>query len=217
MGLGGLAGLAAALPTVHATTQFTFDGFGTNNIGIATLPDFGDNVTTASTNYVVSLGIEAVMGTPGITTEWGIGYETYANWDGRSGVAQLDFGAAPTIDLTLTPAAPFGVLLTSFDLDEWGGGGDVSVTWSVTGATQGILATGTWTHGEPGGRDTIFTGLTESSSIAGEAITLRFTLNSGAPSYVALDNLVFDQVPEPAVLGLGVLGLGALALRRRKP
>jgi hypothetical protein len=37
-------------------------------------------------------------------------------------------------------------------------------------------------------------------------------------SYLALDNLTFDQVPEPGVVSLGLLGagLGAMAMRRRK-
>jgi MYXO-CTERM domain-containing protein len=44
-------------------------------------------------------------------------------------------------------------------------------------------------------------------------------LNSGRPSYFALDNLTFDQVPEPSTLALGVLpavALGAAAMRRRR-
>jgi hypothetical protein len=39
-------------------------------------------------------------------------------------------------------------------------------------------------------------------------------LVSGLPSYIALDNLTFQQVPEPSTIALGLLGLGALALRR---
>jgi hypothetical protein len=55
----------------------------------------------------------------------------------------------------------------------------------------------------------------------GEKLTLSLTQTSGLGSYLAMDNLTFDQiaVPEPnslavAVTGMG--GLGALAIRRRR-
>ena len=134
---------------------------------------------------------------------------------------RLDYNLASDIDLTFTPTATSGVLLDSFDLDEWAGGGDTSVSWSIFDA-QGALASGTWlksTATDPsdlGGRDQILTGLTEGDITLGEAVTLRLTLNSGAPSYLALDNLTFQQVPEPSAIALGLLGLGALALRRRR-
>jgi MYXO-CTERM domain-containing protein len=49
---------------------------------------------------------------------------------------------------------------------------------------------------------------------------LSLQLSSGSPSYFALDNLTFAQVPEPSAIGLGILAaagaLGAAAMRRRK-
>jgi hypothetical protein len=164
----------------------------------------------------VSLGASGITGTPDISLTWGVGYQLYPEWDSRGTVAQLDFNLATTdIDLTFTPTSGAGVLLDSFDLDEWVGGGDMSVSWSIFDA-QGTLASGTWLKSEPGGRDQILTGLTEGDITLGEAVTLRFNLNSGAPSYLALDNLTFQQVPEPSAIALGLLGLGALALRRRR-
>ena len=63
-------------------------------------------------------------------------------------------------------------------------------------------------------------GLAAGNVNVNQAVTLRFTYVSGAPSYMALDNLTFDQVvvPEPGVASLGLLGagLGAMAMRRRK-
>ncbi len=150
-----------------------------------------------------------------------MGYQTYSGWEDRGSVAQLDYNLATDIDLTFTSPAGVGVLLDSFDLDEWAGGGDTSVSWSIFHA-QGALASGTWlksTATDPsdlGGRDQILTGLTEGDITLGEAVTLRLSLNSGAPSYLALDNLTFQQVPEPSAIALGLLGLGALALRRRR-
>jgi hypothetical protein len=117
----------------------------------------------------------------------------------------------------LTPTAGFGVRLASFDLDEWQGGGDGNITWSVTGATSGALASGNFAMANTGGRKTVSPGV---SGQLGEVLTLSLQLNTGGPSYFALDNLTFAQVPEPSALALGALGavgaLGAAAMRRRK-
>src|SRR6185295_14932394 len=94
------------------------------------------------------------------------------------------------------------VRLLSFDLDEYAGGGDGSIAWSIGGLSSGVLASGNWTMSQAGGRTTIAPG---ASGQLGEALTLSLQLNSGAPSYFALDNLTFAQVPEPSAIGLGVL------------
>jgi hypothetical protein len=209
-----LAGLAA-VQTAQATTEVTFGGFTANNVDISTLAGYGDNVTASDANYTVSLGVGGAVGTPNIALDWGAGYQTYTSWDGRGNVAQADFGFGTNINLTFTPELGYGVLLESFVLDEWAGGGDVSVSWSVFDA-QGTLASGTWLKSTAGGRDQVPTGLAPGDIRLNQPVTLRFTLNSGEPSYIALDNLTFSQVPEPSVLALGLLGLGALALRRRR-
>jgi MYXO-CTERM domain-containing protein len=71
---------------------------------------------------------------------------------------------------------------------------------------------------DAGGRSAISPNIT---GLPGESLSLIFTLNSGLPSYFALDNLTFDQiaVPEPSAIALGALGavaLGAAAMRRRR-
>jgi hypothetical protein len=104
VGAGGLAGLAA-MQGAQATTQITFDGFTDSNIDISTLAGFGSNVTASDASYTVSLGIGGVTGTPDLTLTWGVGYQTYAGWDGRGSVAQLDGNAATEIDLLFTPTA----------------------------------------------------------------------------------------------------------------
>ena len=204
----------------HATTEITFEGFTENNTDISTILGYGSNVGASSADYNVSVGASGILGTPGISLTWGTGYQTYTAWDGRGNVAQTDFNLAASIDLLFTPSAGSGVLVNSFDLDEWDGGGNMSVSWSLFDST-GTLASGDWTKNDPGGRDTILTGLTPGAINIDQPVTLRFTLNSGSVSYVALDNLIFDQVqvvPEPGVVSFGLLGagLGALALRRRK-
>ena len=195
----------------QATTQITFGGFTENNINISDIPGYGSNVSGPSLDYIVTLG-----GTPNIALTWGPGFQTYTGWDGRGEVAQLDFNLAGTIELLFTPTAGAGVLIDSFVMDEWAGGGDQIVAWEVLSGS-GSIASGNWQRSS-GGQDIILTGLTTSDAQLGEAVTLRFTQSSGFPSYVALDNLTFAQVPEPSTVALGLLGagLGALAMRRRK-
>ena len=210
--------------SAHATTEITFGSFSANNVDLSTLAGYGSNVGASSADYNVSIGAAGVLGTPDISLTWGTGYQTYTAWDGRGNVAQTDFNLASPIDLVFTPTADAGVLVSSFALDEWAGGEDSSVSWSLFDSV-GTLASGVWNNrnfandpGDLGGRDTILTGLTAANINVGLPVTLRLTHNSGLVSYLALDNLTFDQVPEPSVVSLGLLGagLGALAMRRRK-
>lgn len=214
----GVVGLTA-LHSANATTQITFGGFTADNTDISSLPGYGSNVTADSVDYTVSAGV-AVVGTPDIGLTWGAGYQTYTAWDGRGNVAQTDFNSANPIDLVFTPSGGSSVLLQSFDLDQYAGGGAASVNWQVFDSI-GTLASGTWTQTDAGGRNTILTGLTSGDVHAGNSVTLRLQQTSGAASYVALDNLTFDQVqpvPEPSILAMSVLGLGlgAAAMRRRR-
>ena len=212
--LGG-AGLGLVCGA-KADSTITFDGFTTDNTPINTLPDFGDNISATTPDYTATPGFGGILGTPNIALEWVGQWDTYTGWDGRGSVAQADFNGGPLLSLLFTPTAEFSVQVTSFDLDEWAGGGDGNIDWSITGASSGTLAMGNWTMGNAGGRSTIGAG---AGGQLGEAITLNLQLNSGSPSYFALDNLTFAQVPEPSALGLGALGavvaLGAAAMRRR--
>ena len=223
----------------YATTRITFNGLTTDNQDLNTIAGFGSNVAATGPNYFTTVGVSGVLGTPGIGMTWGAGYQAYTAWDGRGTVCQTDYNTATNaagIDVTWTPTAGTGVLVTRFDLDEYAGGGagygnpiygDANVSWNLSDS-YGTLASGVWdlrnNVNDPldaGGRDIILTGLTAGSVNIGEAVTLRLTFNGGAPSYLALDNLTFDQVvavPEPGVATLGLLGagLGAMAMRRRK-
>jgi MYXO-CTERM domain-containing protein len=206
-----------AVHSAHAETQITYGGFTLNNEPFPA--DYGSNVSASSADYNVSPGVTGITGTPNISATWGTGFQTYIDWDGRGEVGQLDFNEVDPdqITLTLTPEAGFAVLVTSFDLDYFAGGGDVNLSWMVSDSV-GTLASGEWIQDNDGGRDTINTGLTLGDVRAGEAVTISFTMNSGLPSYIALDNLAFDQVPEPSTTAIALtgLGLGALAMRRRR-
>jgi hypothetical protein len=214
----GVAGFAAT-QAGRADTQITFEGFSGNNVNISTLAGYGSKVSASSADYTVSLGAGGMTGTPDISLTWGVGFQTYTGWDGRGKVAQLDFNASTNnpINLVFTPSASAGVLIKSFELDEWAGGGSAALTWSIFDS-GGTLASGTWTKTDAGGRDTITTGINLSDVGIGLPVTLRISRTAGLPSYLALDNLTFDQVPEPSTVALGLVGagLGALAMRRRK-
>lgn len=156
-------------------------------------------------------------GTPNILLDWtpngDNGWETYTGWPNDPGndVYQVD---GTDVSVVFTPDAGFNAVVTSFDLNAWVGGGDQDVDWTLTGSASGLL----------GGGNTVTTDGTVAtynvgiSGVGGETLTLNLIQNSGATSYLAMDNLAFDQVPVPepgtAVLALG--GLGAVMMRRKR-
>ena len=224
---GGLCGLSLLLPLTatpaFAATVLSMDSMPHN---IAIPVGFASFATTNGTGFTVSAGLDGIVGTPNIDLGWlGTGHrlDSYQNWDGRGTVLQTDYLNSSTsniLDIPFTPnSASFGVFISSFELDEYTGGSTAAVNWSVlNGATT--IVSGSWTR-STGGRDVINTGMTlaQAQANAGAALTLRFERVSGTSSYLAVDNLAFDQVnavPEPTTTTLAVLGLGALAMRRRR-
>jgi hypothetical protein len=156
---------------------------------------------------------------------WDPNWDQYAGWDGRGEVYQLDQRLE---NIVFAPASPsIKVTVNSFEFDEWAGGGDTTAMWSVTGSSSGVLASGTWTDkntandpNDAGGRTLISPMAT---GVAGETLTLLFdhSGSAGDISYLAMDNLTFSSmiIPEPAtavMAWLGVGGLGALAMRRKR-
>jgi hypothetical protein len=220
-------GLAAA---AQGATVLQFGG--TSNIGAnGGTPQmdeaYGDNVTASNTvtGIVATVGVDGITGTPDIAVAYnpntgGGNFDSYPNWNTRGHVLQTDYSGTNPLDIVFTPTINFGVLITSFDLDEYAGGGASSVSWSIkNGATT--IVSGTWTDfiTANGGRSTVNTGMTKAQAVAnaGSPISLVLTLNGGIGSYQAMDNLAFDQViPEPSSAVLSGLALGALALRRRR-
>lgn len=200
-----------------AESVITFEGFTDINIDIATIPGYGDNINSDTADWTIRKGRGGIFGTPDITMEWvGTGWDTYTGWDGRGSVGQTDFNEGSVLSLLFTPTADFAVRVVSFELDEWSGGGPGSINWTLSGAVSGILGSGNWVMGTEGGRSGI---VPDATGRNGEELLLSFTLISGAPSYFALDNLTFDQVPEPSTWAMGAFGaagLGAMAMRRRR-
>lgn len=198
-----VAALSAAAP-VHAATQIHNDGFTTSNLGLPNSPNYGSNVTAPDINWNATAGPWGIVGTPDIQLIWdgegggtaGTGLDTYIAWNGRGNVVQFDSTNSGTANsfITFVPASgAAGVAIDSFVLDAWAGGGNMAVNWTILdGSKSGdILASGTWTKGNGGGRDTI------SPSFRGElgqTLVLQFTRTSGAGDYLALDNLSFDQI-----------------------
>jgi hypothetical protein len=152
-------------------------------------------------------------------------WDQYTGWDGRGDVYQIN---GRTADIVFAPTSPaVKVTINSFEFDEWAGGGDTTAMWSVTGSSSGVLASGTWTDkntandpNDAGGRTLISP---MAMGVAGESLTLAFdhSASAGSISYLAMDNLTFSSavIPEPAtavMAWLGVGGLGAMAMRRKR-
>jgi MYXO-CTERM domain-containing protein len=211
----GTLGLSAAQSKAEST--ITFEGFTAANNNIANIDGYGDYITGDSVDWNVAQGRTHVVGTPNIALDWALtGWDTYTEWDGRGTVAQTDFNASQELSLLFTPSVNSAVRIVSFQLDEWNGGGDGLIHWSISGAQSGVLATGDWNMTTAGGRSLLNPDVTGRN---GEALTLNFELGTGSPSYFAMDNLTFDQVPEPSTVAIGALGavaLGAAAMRRRR-
>lgn len=156
--------------------------------------------------------------TPDITLLWastGNPWSFYGNWDGRGPAYSIESSSGyDTRTITFTPASGYDVQIDSFDLDEWAGGGNpFSANWTVSGADSGTIASGTWTLTTGGGRSTV---TADATGAGGEVVTLTIQQTVGTHDYLAMDNLTFEQVPEPASLALlAAGGIGALLRRRR--
>ena len=157
----------------------------------------------------------ASAATPNIAVNWSDNWDQYAGWpnDPGSGVYQVD-SDVHTIDFT--PDAGWNASILALDLNVWGGGGETMVDWEVAGSVSGLLGNGSTVTADA----SVTTNGIGITGVDSEVLTLTLTQLSGIGSYLAMDNLVFDQVavPEPASLagGLAGLGLGALALRRKR-
>lgn len=211
--LGTVTGISMAIAqSVHAASTLTGTGLANN--------------TAFSSSHGSDL-----PGTPNIDVLWSPvgpgGWQAYSDggWTNPSalnetgtGLYQLDDAdEGSSFTITLTPDAGFNVILSSVDMNVYTGGGLFNIDWVVTGSASGVLGSNTYVA--PTGQNSTL-GFGSITGAGSEALTLDFTIGagSGTASYLAADNLAFDQVavPEPGTLVLGALGLGAMAMRRRR-
>lgn len=218
----GISGLAFS-QALQAATVLAFDNQGPNNDTPPMPQSYGDNVTAADAfnGISVTAGVEGIIGTPDITLGYGPNpgpgdWDSYPDWDGRGPVLQSDFRTGD-MALDFQPAPGTGVLVTSFDLDEYVGGGNSIIEWQIISVESNeTLVSGTWnafsTANDPndaGGRSTVLTGMTVAQALAnkGSVLTLLLHLVGGATNYQALDNLAFDQVGVPEQEDFAVLSI----------
>lgn len=177
-------------------------------VRIAFVAVFAINSVVASTN-LTGLGTvndpvpsnhgSNAAGTPSIELSWIGNWDQYPGWDGRGDVYQIEGATvASPHRIELTPDPGYAVTIASFDLDEWVGGGDTVVAWTISGPVSGNLATGTWDNynaandpSDSGGRSSITPNV---SGVGGETLTLSIAQTGGDQTYLAMDNLSFDQV-----------------------
>lgn len=170
-------------------------------------------------------------GTPNIAVTWApVGafnvstsgrWQIYHAWPNGGDAYQLDstaYNGSLTFSISLAPSSGLtAVRLTSISLNDWTGGTPASTTlnWSVIGSVSGVLGSGNGVNVPDATVSTLDFGY---QGVGGETLTLNLIPTIGAGSYFAVDNLSFDQVtvPEPSGAILAGLGLGALAMRRRR-
>lgn len=156
------------------------------------------------------------LGTPNVSLTWDDAWDSYAGWpnDPGDGVYQHDNEVGTPHTILFSPDASWNIVLVSLDVNVWAGGGATDVAWSVAGSLSGNLGSGTFSNAD----DSVVSHPLGITGVDGEALTLSLTQESGSPSYLAIDNLSFDQVavPEASTAALAVLGMGAAAMRRRR-
>ncbi len=194
--LAAVAAVGVAGFSVNAEAATILTGMIDTNIPVPT--DHGSNAA----------------GTPDIALTWSAGWDQYAGWPSAldGDVFQVDQNDL-TIDFTPS-GGDIAAKIDSFVFNVWTGGGAHTVDWSVTGSASGLLGSGTEDIGD-GNSDVVFGAIT---GVGGETLTLLISETAGKGSYLAMDNLAFDQVvvPEPAAAALVVGGLGVMSMRRKK-
>lgn len=216
--------MLVALVGVAVTTQasiLTFDGNGSN---VEITGGWGSNIAADGTGFNVSNG-----STPNVALDWtvGAGGTKEERWDFYTdgewaGVGQLnDFETGIGHYLTLTADTGYGVILDSFVFDDYAGYGNAAgndFSWALyeDDTAGSVIASGSTTTAN-GQNLTINTGMATSyGTVVLELVQNGIPANNWGDDQ-ALDDISFTQevIPEPAALGLLVLGSAGVLFMRR--
>jgi hypothetical protein len=217
----------AGVLTLAASSQATILGFGQLGGNNTTVPAaYGSGATANANGLVVSNGA-----TPNVALTWDANWDIHTSnffaplegktvgggaWDNENSVprvGQLDFG---THTVGLSAAAGFAVVLNSFDFGhtaETAGTTNWIVTLTDAGATPVWSQAVEFVNGSTVTLSPNFTGT------SGGSYTLTFSRTAstyGSDGRHGIDNFSFNQVVVPEPVSASLIGMGALALKRRR-
>jgi hypothetical protein len=205
-------------------TVLTFDISGTKGAGFgdgSEIPgDYGDHVTSGTAIGSTGLAYQYDNFGEGFTPAIAAQYNTTAAFFGTGYGALVNIAYAENgmFSLTLTAAAGFTLDLYSFDLAGLDSNYQIDSVSVTTDGVGSFTQSDVIVHGSSSG-----TGLTSfdfATPISGTSMTIEFdarNLGVGNWENVGIDNIRFDQVPEPSVTALlaAAGGLGLYFRRRR--
>lgn len=224
-----ISGLLACLASVSNATVIGFGQVGGNN---ATLPgDLGSRASVAGNGYVVGNGT-----TPNIAVTWDTVWDIHTStffsnlenrsvgggaWDNEGSVprvGQLDVGFHT---INFAADAGYALVLNSFDFVHTAETAGTTV-WDLTLTNSGssVVWSQTFTMNNAVPSSSLVTVAPNFTGTLGESYILTFNRTSetyGSNGRHAIDNLSFNQIPEPSSLALLGLGTAGLFLRRRRP
>ena len=205
--------LLLALATTSQATIIQINGMTQgNNVDLPST--FGSNLSSNIGGATVSNGA-----TPDIALAWAGHWETHnaSTWNhldpATAGVDVLQIEDAPST-VTFTVGSSVALEVNSLDIanaTDWNG---ADFAWTITIAESGG-GSDVFTHttAAMGGGDKESVDISFTGTI-GTDYVLTFDNPTHQGRYGAIDNLSFNQVPEPATMSL--LALGGLAFLRRR-
>lgn len=218
-----------------ATTIITNNGRSSSSVVIA--QTFGDNISVGTVDITVAAGINGTIGTPNVGLGWSAtGGSNAARWEHHiaggstpsagGGALQMDGSqVGSTYSVTFTPDAGYGVVLGSFNFlnDTTGGNVNYNYTINLVDVTNSTTVYTSNFNFNPSISNTVplSTITVNTTGAIGSTLRLEFVRSAavsgteGSAVDIYIDNLRFDQVPEPSAALLGAIGVLGLLRRRR--